>query len=721
MVRVVFIFLLMLLVSGIGMAQVIVDEELALSEVEQSMTIAPTGVSQANAILSGKSDALFKAIDGREDLLKEDSVWMRLIVKNQLTKETNLFLGTSRFDYLDVYYRRDTTLSGPFSGGLKVPSSERMVPVPGYSFFELELGAGEEVVVYFLGRNATSNLVPQPTFPVSIMSKEYFGNHFERPGNYTYMFIGAALIMIFFNLLLFLLTKIRAYFYYTAYILNVTLFALALIPQFALPLYGHMDLNQAPISLTGVFTQFFYILVGREILEIPRIYPKIDRVLKIILGLLALSAILDLIFGNQMVSVIINYSTVLFSYPTLFVLGAVLAWKGHTAGKYFFIASSFYFTAVILMVFQLLGTLPAVLFGLTYSSIVEIGITMELALFGLGLGVRINEMRKSVVEKELEKERILREKEEERKAFLEEQNQSLELRVKERTAEVEAQKEALEKSLLDLKKAQLKLIESEKMASLGQLTAGVAHEINNPVNFISNGVKNLKANFDDIVFALKNFLNLHPETINKEAFQQVLDENEKHYVSDAIEDSESLFGSINNGVERTVSIVRSLRNFSRLDEGELKMVDLHEGLESTLEILQSQIKKKAIVIKNYGEIPKLLCMPGKINQAFLNIINNALQAMEERGELTITTSYQQIPDTITVAIGDNGKGMDEATKNRLFEPFFTTKPVGEGTGLGLAITYGIIEEHKGNIEVESAPGVGTTFTIHFPVNALKNE
>ncbi|MCB0663596.1 MAG: hypothetical protein KDC24_12700, partial [Saprospiraceae bacterium] len=668
MVRTVVILFIFLLASGNGFSQVQVRNSLDLEEVEASMQYAnPIGLDK-QGVIQGNFDANFVSQEAATDIINGDSVWLKLDVQNLDPTLLKIFLGTSRFDYLDVYFQRGEKVTGPLKGGLKVPSRDRAVPVPGYSFFELDINPQESVVVYMLGKNASTNFVPQPTFPVSVMSEEYFQNHFERPGNYTYMFIGAALIMIFFNLLLFLLTKIRAYFFYTAYIFNVTLFALALIPQFALPLYGHMDLNQSPISLTGVFTQFFYILVAREILEIPRIYPKIDKILKVILGLLIISASCDLIFGNQLVSVIINYSTILFSYPTLFVLGAILMWKGHLAGKYFFIASSFYFTAVIIMVFQLLGTLPAVLFGLTYSSIVEVGIATELALFGLGLGVRINEMRKSVVEKELEKERILREKEEERKALLEEQNRSLELRVKERTAEVESQKEALEQSLADLKKAQLKLIESEKMASLGQLTAGVAHEINNPVNFISNGVMNLKANYDDIVDALKNYLALNPDNINKEILEQVIEDNKQYYVADAMEDSESLFSSINNGVERTVTIVKSLRNFSRLDEGELKLVDLHEGLESTLEILQSQIKKKATVVKHYGQLPKLLCMPGKINQAFLNIINNALQAMDEKGELTITTEYQQDADTIMVKISDTGSGMDEATKNRLFEP-----------------------------------------------------
>ncbi|MEZ5056780.1 MAG: ATP-binding protein [Saprospiraceae bacterium] len=722
MVKILLLNIFTCLLLGSLNAQIVLEKDFEEFNIEPMVQYLTNDKQiDRQSILNGQYDKSFENLSENIKLLDSDSLWLKWEVKNPLPDEKLFYIGTSRFDYIEFFERKDSTIKGPFISGAKIEPDKRAVQVPGFSFFEISLKSGEQKTFYLFLRNETLTFATQNRLPLTLMSDSFFENHHENPGNYTYMFIGAALIMVFFNLLLFILTKIRAYFFYTAYIVNVTLFALALIPQFALPIFGHMDVNEPPISYCGIFSQFFYILVAREILEIPRLYPKIDKILRIILGLLALSAILNLLIGNQIVSTIINYSTVLFSYPTLFGLGAILMWRGHLAGRYFFLASSFYFTSVIIMVFQLLGTLPSVIFGLTYSSIVEIGIAAELALFGLGLGVRINEMRKRVIEEELEKEKILREKEEEKKSILEEQNRSLEIKVKERTSEVESQKAALEKSLEDLKKAQYKLIESEKMASLGQLTAGVAHEINNPVNFISNGVTNLRANFNDIVNALKNYLDLKPENVDATALQNVIDKNANLDVNDAMEDSEYLFTSINNGVDRTVSIVKSLRNFSRLDEGEFKLVDLHEGLESTLEILQSQIKKRAVVIKNYGQIPKLLCMPGKINQAFLNIINNALQAMETMGELTISTEHDIKNDLIIVKIKDTGKGMDEATKSRLFEPFFTTKPVGEGTGLGLAITYGIIEDHKGKIQVESTPGVGTTFAILFPINAFNPE
>lgn len=294
---------------------------------------------------------------------------------------------------------------------------------------------------------------------------------------------------------------------------------------------------------------------------------------------------------------------------------------------------------------------------------------------------------------------------------------TLEDKVKERTAEVMQQKEALEKSLADLKMAQTKLLESEKMASLGQLTAGLAHEINNPINFVSVGVKNLHQNFDELKNALQAYLSLDPSADNRETLQKIADRKLREQIAETVEDSDEMFRSIHNGINRTVSIVKSLRNFSRLDEGDFKPVDLHEGLESTLEILQSQIRAKAEVVRNYGQLPPVTCAPGKINQVFLNIINNALQAINGRGTITLTTAHLPEKNEVKVAISDSGSGMSEEVRSRLFEPFFTTKPVGEGTGLGLSISYGIINDHKGRIEVESEKDKGSTFTIYLPVKS----
>ncbi len=183
------------------------------------------------------------------------------------------------------------------------------------------------------------------------------------------------------------------------------------------------------------------------------------------------------------------------------------------------------------------------------------------------------------------------------------------------------------------------------------------------------------------------------------------------YLKDELE---NLLNGIQEGAQRTSEIVRGLRNFTRLDEDERKPADINKCLESALLMLKHQLKNRVEVIKDFGEMPETMCYPGKLNQAFLNILANAGQAIDERGKIFIKTSYDG--KVVTIAIKDTGNGMTEEVKKHLFEPFFTTKPVGEGTGLGLPITYGIIKEHNGNIEVYSKPGEGSEFVITLPAN-----
>lgn len=299
-----------------------------------------------------------------------------------------------------------------------------------------------------------------------------------------------------------------------------------------------------------------------------------------------------------------------------------------------------------------------------------------------------------------------------RTVALNRQNQILEDTVKERTDELNRQKENLQTALSDLKNTQTKLIQSERLASLGQLTAGIAHEINNPINFVASNVQALKMDFEDIQELLEKITELkdcEEEKICLNDLLSISDRIDTEYLSEEVNE---LIGGIERGAKRTQNIVTSLRAFSRNDQTDFMEADIHEGLNSTLTILNSQIRDKITIHKNYGDIPQVKCQIGKLNQVFLNIIVNALQAIEEEGDIYIST--QKLPNKVLVQIKDTGKGMDTITQKQIFEPFFTTKEVGDGTGLGLAISYGIIEEHGGTIEVQSKKGVGTTFNIFLP-------
>lgn len=290
----------------------------------------------------------------------------------------------------------------------------------------------------------------------------------------------------------------------------------------------------------------------------------------------------------------------------------------------------------------------------------------------------------------------------------------LEATVKERTEDIQYQKDQLEKTVQELKATQAQLVQSEKMASLGQLTAGIAHEINNPVNFIASNVEALKLDFAD----LQTLLDRIDELPNCDNPQKCLEEINQ--LSSSLDvtllknEIADLIGGVERGAQRTKDIVSGLRTFSRDNKDKFELANVHEGLDSTLIILGNKLKDGIRIKKDYGELPEIYCQISKLNQVFLNIINNAIQAInEDEGVITITT--RAVDEYVHISISDSGPGMDELTKKRIFEPFYTTKEVGKGTGLGLSISYGIVEHHRGRIEVESQAGKGATFTLVLPI------
>jgi len=278
------------------------------------------------------------------------------------------------------------------------------------------------------------------------------------------------------------------------------------------------------------------------------------------------------------------------------------------------------------------------------------------------------------------------------------------------------QKEVLQNALKDLKTTQSQLVQSEKMASIGQLVAGIAHEINNPVTFISAGVDSLNTNLEEVAQVLDIYHRITPQNSSErlkeiEALKTSIDYKQ------AIREINDLIESIKNGTERTTQIVNGLRTFSRLDEDVLKFADLHEGLESTLILLRNKYKNRIEIVRRFGELPPVECYPGQLNQVFMNILSNAIDAIENEGIITLCT--EKSGGMISINIRDNGKGIPEAIMAKIFDPFYTTKEVGCGTGLGLSISHGIIKKHKGNIKVNSKPGEGSEFIISLPVSQGK--
>lgn len=299
------------------------------------------------------------------------------------------------------------------------------------------------------------------------------------------------------------------------------------------------------------------------------------------------------------------------------------------------------------------------------------------------------------------------------------------------TAAAQTQAQELEKALRDLQHERTKLIHTERISSLGQLVASLAHEINNPVNFIYGNLTYTSNYVKDLLTLLHLYQEEYPNSSS--VIQAKIADIDLNFL---IEDLPQVISSMKVGADRIRQIVASLRTFSRMDEKEMKLVELHEGLDSTLLILQSRLKGKSDrpqieVTKEYGDLPLVQCHPGQINQVFMNLLSNAIDALEESGkwgeaqrgkythyalpQIRIRTEVLH-PDYVTVRIADNGPGVTEEVKAQLFDPFFTTKPVGKGTGLGLSISHQIVvEKHRGSLQCVSEPGQGTEFCIEIPI------
>ncbi len=297
-------------------------------------------------------------------------------------------------------------------------------------------------------------------------------------------------------------------------------------------------------------------------------------------------------------------------------------------------------------------------------------------------------------------------------------------------AALEAQEKAtlLEQALSELKSAQIKLIQSEKMSSLGQMVAGIAHEINNPVSFIYGNIDHASGYISDLLSLVELYDQHYPN--QAAAITELEDAIDLDFLK---VDLPKVLGSMKIGATRIQEIVRSLRTFSRLDEAEKKAIDIHEGLDSTLRLLEHRLSEKSghpaiKVIKSYGDLPLVECYGGQLNQVFMNLFTNAIDAIEEcyqgrsnesiranPGQIKITTQVEE-SSRVTINIADNGAGIPESVQQRLFDPFFTTKPVGKGTGLGLSISYQIVvERHSGQLRCFSTPGKGTEFAIEIPL------
>jgi two-component system NtrC family sensor kinase len=525
-------------------------------------------------------------------------------------------------------------------------------------------------------------------------------------------FIGIFVIMALYNLMLFIVVGDRSYFYYVLYII-----ALGISQMLAIG-YGNDFLPANKIILNNYVFPIIRVFFGYSILlfvgEFLQLKQNIKQYYKPYLSLYVLYTLplIAVIFDWTITAYVLITISVFITSIYLLFIGLFLYIKGYEPAKFFMVGWGLSLLALLLSIARNKGLIPYNEFTvniLIYSSIVE------LILFSIALADKINFYRHQKDESQLAALKIAKENE----RLITEQNILLENKVKERTQELIQTNQNLSVTIENLKSAQFQLIETEKMASLGQLTAGVAHEINNPINFVSANITPLRLDFNEL-FELLNKYDAAANHVEQpellEIAQRYKQKIDPEFVKDEIM---NLLDGIEDGANRTSEIVQSLRTFSRMDELVLKPTNINTAILNTLILLRSSIPNYIEVKPLLDKLELLDCYSGKINQVLINLINNSIQAIKGKAEHkneSIIIATHDYADHISIEIVDTGVGMSSETKQRIFEPFFTTKDIGEGTGLGLSIVFGIIEKHHGTIDVHSTPGQGTTFTVTLPKN-----
>lgn len=588
----------------------------------------------------------------------------------------------------------------------KDPISSRKYKHPFY-IFEVAIPRDSTVTCFF---KLNSN--KQIIVPVKLENTETVVVALVNSDTLSGLYIGIMIAMMLYNLFVYFSSRDGHYLYYCNYVFWVSLTQAVLLGL----LHRFTFINYAPVAsrlltFVGAMSGIATVLFVKSFLRVKFHAPRYVYFLNaIIIG--DILAILLLFVGRPINAYnVVNATAGLGSLIVVAVALNVYK-KDYKPARYFLFGWVFFLGGIIVFVLKDIGILPYNIF--TIRS-VQIGSVLEAMLLSFALADKLNILKKEKEASQLEALAAAQENE----RIIKEQNEILEFKVEERTHELLETNDALNLTLENLKQAQGQLVESEKMASLGQLTAGIAHEINNPINFVTSNVTPLRRDVDMLLDALNNIeligLSDLPVADKRKKINEYKEDLDFDYLKEEVE---HLLKGIYEGASRTAEIVKGLRIFSRVDEDDLKRADMNEGLDSTIVIINNLLDNRIEVIKHYEQLPPIECYPGKLNQVFLNIISNAIHAINQKfgeqpgGKITITTSSTE--HDVIIKIKDNGTGMDDKTKQKIFEPFFTTKEVGEGTGLGMSIAYNTIKKHNGQILIESKIGEGTEFVLKLP-------
>ena len=654
------------------------------------------------------ADGYAAALTDVPDLgVSANAFWIRFTVSNQSSNDR--LLVQAAYPVLDelTLYRPNGTEYEEVVSGQQMPFADRDYNHQNF-IFDLNLAPGASATYYMRVKSGEEIIMPLNVgSDMAILESNGVRDLISG------IYYGLILVMILYNVFVYASTKDKSYLLYGIFTLFVGLVQAVFQGysyRFLWPSFP--AIAEKAIYLVGIGSGVFGLLFMHSFIQVRKYVPKLRKWMFVLFGMYAIVFALAMAGQYDGAFNLLNMTAMLVSLYMLFV-GYRVARKGFRPARWFLLAQSIFLLGVVLFVMRNFGVLP---FNLFTEYVLQIGSSIEVVLLSIALADRINILKKEkevsqaeAYEALLENERIVRE-----------QNIILEQKVSERTVELQESNEELQVTLAHLKETQSQLVDAEKMASLGQLTAGIAHEINNPINFVTANIEPLRRDLDDLLEYMTLCETVSEETDVSAHITKAKELREELEVDFLKDEMSQLLDGIKEGANRTAEIVKGLRIFSRLDEGDKKQADINAGLKSTLTLLTTSLGSNITVDTDFGDLPEFECFPGKLNQLFMNVLTNSIQAVnshkEREGNGKIELKTAQDGNHIVVQIKDNGVGMTEEVKHRIFEPFFTTKDVGEGTGLGLSIAYKIVEDHNGAIEVDSTPGEGTTFNLRLPMD-----
>jgi signal transduction histidine kinase len=702
--------------------------------------------------------------------LKFEIIYKPLIANNE--KQWLIEIGFPILDHIKLYIPKNSGGYRLAETGDKMPFINRDIKHHNF-LFKIKTRPFKKSTYYLYVETESSMQIP-----TVIWSKDSFIENVKDNLFFLGIYYGLMIVMIFYNLFLFFSIKDKAYLYYILYIIGYISFQFSqngLSFEYLWPDYPFWANRAIPFSIA--FSAFWCAFFTRAFLNTKKLTPSLDKAMIFFIITMATIMPLSLILKYAVITKIVIFFSMLQSAISLYT--GILCWKrGTRTARFYVIAWSMFFSGMIVIGLVSFGFIPA---NVVTNSSVQIGSALLVILLSLGLADRINLHRFEKIEAqkkalEAQEEAVLSLKKADR--IKEEYAKKLERTVKERTEDLKNKNTTLvelntvlEITLKELNQSQEQLVQSEKMAALGQLIAGIAHEINTPLGAIKGASDNITGNLTETLTTLPHFFKSLPDELldsfmeilkisvsNKESISSrearkarkilsaSLEEKGIEYahshadtlvdmgiyetiepvmtllksgnVSEILEMAYKLSGleknnkNIKIAIDRASKIVFALKKFAHQGHSETMVLsDIIDGIETVLTLYNNQMRHGVEVERKYGDIPHIVCSPGELSQVWTNLLHNALQAIEYKGKIEIHTSYHN--GNVKVSFIDNGEGIPENILGKIFQPFFTTKALGEGSGLGLDICNRIVKKHNGTIDVESKSGF-TAFHVTIP-------